>query len=163
MDKLTNDFVEIRNYLFDSISEKLDFFLKDLWDPLSTHILIQEIYKVINNDLNNIFPFFPKEYLPKMKLRLMYEEFIIEKSLQYFLNKDTNLIFLGNADVGSENYDLYYKKSFDPTTPYIFLARYGHQDESIIKGSKTAAADYFTGKYTPLSLAYHIAHEDGVV
>lgn len=163
MDDLINDFIEIREFLFNSIGEKLDFFLKDLWDPLSNHILIKEIYKLINNDLNNIFPSFPKEYLPKVRLRLIYEEFIIEKSLQYFLNRDTNLIFLGNADVGSENYDLYYKKSFDPTRPYIFFARFGHQEESIIQGSKTAATDYFTGKYTPLSLAYHIAHEDGVV
>jgi hypothetical protein len=164
MDKLINDFIEIRNFLVDSIDEKLDFFLKDLWDPIISYILIQEIYKLINNDLASIFPFFPKEYFPKIKLRLIREKLIIQRTTQHFLNKSNNLIFLGNADVGSKNYDLYYKETCsDPTISHVFFARFDHKTNSLIKGARTAATEYFTGKYTPLSVAYHIAHEDGVI
>jgi len=163
MDKIINDFIEIRDFLLDSIDDKLDFYLKDLWDPISSHILIDHFYKVVEKDLHNIFPFFPKEFLPKIKLRLNYDDQTIEKSTQRFLNKEKYFIFLANVDIEQENYDLYYKTSFDPRKPYVFFARYGHKNSSILKGSKSAAAEYFMGKHTPLSIAYHIAHEDGVL
>ena len=91
------------------------------------------------------------------------EFFSIEVNIQSFFNQDINLVFLANVDFNSENYDLYYRESYDPGVTHVFFAKFGHSPDLIIKGARTAAAEYFMGKQTPLSLAYHIAHEEGVV
>jgi len=163
MDKLINNFIEIRDFLSDSIGEKINFFLADCWDPISSHVLTKEVYKIVDNELCYNFQNFPKEYLPKVRLKILHNELLIEASIQCFLNQDTNLKFLANVDINSENFDLYYRRSFDPTITYVFFARFGHAPDLVIKGAKTAAAEYFMGKHTPLSLAYHIAHEEGII
>lgn len=163
MDKLIRDFVEIRDFLLDSIDEKLEIFLTDVWDPLCKFILIKEVYKVIEHGLHTDFPNFPQKYLPKVRLKVIDEKYIIEKHIQSFFNSDTNLILLANVDIDSEMYDLYYRESFNPTVPYVFFAKYGHDSDCIMRGGKTAAAEYFLGKHTPLSIAYQIAHEEGVI
>jgi hypothetical protein len=163
MDKLIQDFIEVKDFLLDSIDDKLELFLTDIWDPFSKFVLIKELYKVIGLELHSQFPNFPKEYLPKVRLKVIDEECMIEKHIQVFFNTDTRLVLLASLDIGDVPYDLYYKKSYDPTTPYRFFAKYGHDSESIMQGSKTAAAEYFMGKCTPLSIAFQIAQEEGVV
>ncbi|MFW9872201.1 MAG: hypothetical protein ACFFG0_03790 [Candidatus Thorarchaeota archaeon] len=163
MKKLIKDFVKIKTFLKDSVDDKLDFFLTDSWDPISRHILIQELYKTLANELHNTFPNFPEEYLPKIRFKVIEEENIIEKHIQSFFNDDKRLIFLANLDIGSTNYDLYYRKSYDISVPFIFFAKYGHKNDSLIKGAKTAAAEFLMGKCTPLSVAYQIAQEEGIL
>lgn len=163
MDTDINIFVQIRDYLLDNLEEKAKVYLAGMWDPLCKYILIRETYEIINRELSDAFPDFPKEYFPKVKFKINDEEFSIEATVQTFLNTDTDLIFLANLDVSSQNYDLYCRKSWDPRFDYVFFARFGHSIDSVIKGSKTAVAEYFTGKHTPLSLAYHMALQEGFV
>lgn len=163
MGQLIHDFVEVKNYLLDSIDDKLDLFLTDMWDPLCKFVLVKELYKVIKSELHEKFPEFPVEYLPNVRLKVIDEELIIEKHIQGFFNNDKSLMFLANLDIGTDNYDLYYKKSYDLSSPFIFIAKYGHDGNCVIKGAKTAAAEYFMGKCTPLSVAFQIAQEEGIV
>jgi hypothetical protein len=163
MDKLIHDFIDIKNYLVSRIDDKLDFFLTDIWDPMCLYALIREFNKTINSELRNQFPDFPFEYLPKTRFKVMNEDLMIEKHIQSFFNTDKNLTFLANLDIGEENYDLYYRKSYDPTTPFVFFAKYGHDKGCLMKGGKTAAAEYFMGKCTPLSVAFQIAQDEGFI
>lgn len=163
MDALVQDYINVRDFLLSSIDEKLEIFLTDIWDPLCKFVLIKEVYKVIENDLHQVFPNFPRKYLPKVRLKVVDEEHMIEKHVQSFFNSNIRLKLLANIDIGPETYDLYYRESFNPTTPYVFFAKYGHDAECMMKGSKTAAAEYFLGKCTPLSVAYQIAYEEGVI
>lgn len=163
MDKIVYDFIKVRNYLLDTIDDKLDFFLTDMWDPLCSYALVRDFSKTVIFDLRCEFPFFPEHYLPKVRFKVDHENSMIEKHIQAFFNKDKNLIFLANLDIGQENYDLYYRRSYDPTSPFIFFAKYGHDKDCIMKGAKTAAAEYFMGKCTPLSVAFQIAQDEGFI
>jgi len=163
MDKLIKNFIKIRDFLSETIGKQLLFYLAEMWDPANSYVLIRETINLLRQDLINRFPTFPPEYLPQIKLKVVPEEYLIEKNVQFYFNQDSNLKFLACVDIDSSNYDLYYKKSFDLRTPYIFVAKYGHYKSSILKGSKTAAKEYLLGKQTPLSLAYYIAHQEGII
>ena len=43
------------------------------------------------------------------------------------------------------------------------LPIYGHSRGFVFKGAQEAAADYMTGKQTPLSVAFGMAVEDGFI
>ena len=45
----------------------------------------------------------------------------------------------------------------------MFVAKYGHGFDEYYSGSKTAEAEYYMGMPTPLSIAYGMALEDGVI
>jgi len=165
MKKLINQFIDIRAYLEKNVDDILDVFLVLPYEPptaLVIYNLSKEVSKVIENTLHNKFPNFPKELLPKVKFKVEPNEQTIQVDIQSFFNEDSKLSFLANTDVGTKNYDLYYKKSYDIYVPYTFYAKYDHSLESVIKGSRTAAEEYITGKNTPLSVAFEIAQEEGV-
>jgi len=156
-------FIEARDYLVSTIEEKANIYLSGMWDPLSRFILIRETYKVINRELHDKFPDLPKEYLPQCKIRVDEESLSLEIGIQVYLNQDPKTIFLGNIDTAGVNYDLYYRESWDPNFKYVFIARYGHDPISVLKGSKTPAAEYMMGIQSPLSIAYHLALEEGIM
>lgn len=163
MDQIINDYCEIKNRLQQVLEEMINVYLTGIWDNLMYVYIIKEMQNLIKNQLAEEFPDFPIPYLPQIKLKVIPEEKIIEAGIQQFLNQDQNLIFLGNVDVGENNYDLYCRKSFDPRFDYVFFARYGHNQECVFRGSKSAAADYMLGKQTPLSVAFELAVEEGFV
>lgn len=163
MNEPIQDFIEIKTRLQQVLEEMVNVYLTGIWDNLMYVYIIKEMQNLIKNQLAEEFPDFPISYLPQIKLKVIPEEKIIEAGIQQFLNQDQNLIFLGNVDVGENNYDLYCRKSFDPRFDYVFFARYGHTQECIFKGSKSAAADYMMGKMTPLSVAFELAVEEGFV
>jgi hypothetical protein len=164
MNELTQDFIEIKTSLNQILRDMIQVYLSEMWDNEFMYVhIMKEMQNLIKTELVHEFPDFPVDYLPQVKLRFDSDEQIIEAGIQQFLNQDQNLIFLGNVDVGENNYDLYCRKSFDPRFDYVFFARYGHTQECIFKGSKSAAADYMLGKQTPLSVAFGMAVEEGFV
>lgn len=163
MDDLIQDYIKIKTRLQEVLEEMINVYLTGIWDNYMYVYIIKEMQNLVRNQLVAEFPDFPIAYLPQIKLRVIPEEHLIEAGIQQFLNKDQNLIFLGNSDIGENNYDLYCRKSFDPRFDYVFFARYGHTQECIFKGSKSAAADYMLGKQTPLSVAFELAVEEGFV
>ena len=164
MDDLIQDYIEIKNRLQQILREMIQVYLSEIWDNefVYAHIM-KEMEKLIKTELVHEFPDFPVDYLPQVKLRFDSDEQMIEAGIQQFLNQDRDFIFLGNADLGPDNYDFYCKKSLDPRFDYIFYARYGHSRGSVFKGAQEAAADYMTGKQTPLSVAFGMAVEDGFI
>jgi len=163
MDKMIVRFETVRDYLENNLDEKLEFFLTEIFDPITKANLISGLYTTINYELHYMFPDFPVTLLPKVKLKVLESELAVEKDVQYYLNTNERLIFLANVEINHKIYDLYYRRSYDPTITYVFFARYGHKENETIKGSRTAAQEYLSGKPTPLSIAFQIAQEEGIV
>ncbi len=42
-------------------------------------------------------------------------------------------------------------------------SKYGHGEDSVYTGSKTAEAEYYMGAFTPLAIAYGMAIDDGFI
>jgi len=154
-------FIEARNHLISTLEDKANIYLSGIWDPISSFVLIRELNKVIANELNDLFPDIPKESLPQCKFKINDEVLDLEVGVQEYLNNEPNSIFLGNIGMSGINYDLYCRDSWDPNFQYIFIARYGHDPISVLKGSKTPAAEHMMGIQSPLSIAYNIALEEG--
>lgn len=163
MDDFTEDFIKIREYLTSNLMQMTEVFLTGMWDPLTKFVIIKETNQLIDRTLVEMFPDFPKKYLPKVKFRVFEEDHEIEAGVQQYLNKTPELTFLGTNDVGSTSFDYYLRKSWDPTCEYMFFARYGHLVDSVYSGAKVAAAEYFQGAVTPLSIAFGMAVEDGFI
>ena len=156
-------FLEARQYLVESVEPMIEIYLCGIWDPLCKYVLMRETNELIVKELSKHFPTLPKKYLPKAKFRILENEGTTEVSIQNYYNPDTALNFLGSVGLSDEMFDLYYREAFDPRFDYVFVARYGNDYEEYYSGSKTAEAEYYMGVTTPLSLAYGIAIEDGVI
>lgn len=156
-------FCDARQYLVESIEPFIETFLTGIWDPHIKFALIRDTTNLINKDLSIRFCNLPKRYLPRVKFRMHDQESMTEVSIQNFYNREISQIFLGSAGIGAELFDFYYRESFDPRSDYIFTARYGHGDEEYYSGSKTPEAEYYIGAITPLSIAYGMALEDGII
>ena len=156
-------FLQARNYLTESVSEKIELFMTDTWDPLSKYVIIRETNNIINRELKILFPDLPEIYFPKCKFKIFDDEKIIEAGIQQYLNLQPSLNFLGVTEVGPDTYDMYYRGSYDYRFDFLVIARYGHDPSCNYTGSHSAKAEYYLGEMTPLSVAYGMALEDGLV
>lgn len=163
MNDLTTDFLKARSFLTDNLMQMTNVYLTGMWDPLMRFILIKETNNLVDRLLRQEFPDFPEKYLPKVKFRLFPEEHEIEAGIQTYLNVTPELIFLGVSELEGCPFDFYIRRSFDPNCEYMFFARYGHTTDNIYSGAKVAAAEYFQGAMTPLSVAFGMAVEDGFI
>jgi len=154
-------FQKARDYLVKSIEPTIETYLTGIWDPHIKYIIIKETYELINRDLKREFPELPKCLYPKVKFRIYEDDLSIECGIQKYINLEKNLQFLGITSIGGVLYDLYMRESFDPNSDFLFLARYGHEEDSYFSGAKTAEAEYYLGQVTPLSVAYGTALDDG--
>lgn len=156
-------FCKARQYLVESIEPTIDCFLTGIWDPHIKYVLIKETNEIIDRDLRIQFPDLPQRYLPKVKFRLHEEAQTTEVSIQTYFNRRQYLIYLGSAGIAGQQFDFYFRESFDPRASYIFISKYGHAHDHYYSGSKTAEAEYYMGAVTPLAIAYGMALEDGVI
>jgi hypothetical protein len=163
MDKLTTAFLDVRKYVIEHLAMKIELFMTQPWNPIVKHVIIRETCNIINKEISNRFPDFPKKYYPQVRFKILDEEKHIEAGVQNYLNKETDLKFLGTNNIGSTAFDYYVRESWDLNFSYIFIARYGHTFQYEHRGSKTAEAEYYMGVITPLSTAYGIAIEDGFI
>jgi len=162
-DELVKTYCEARDYLSQNIEEKVDVFLTGIWDPLIKYVLIKETSDIINKELTELFPVLPSKYLPKCRFRIFEDDAYIEAGIQQYFNTRPNLVYLGTNDLGSTSFDYYMKDVGGTPFDARFIARYGHDEDSVIAGSKTAEAEYYMGAITPLSVAYGMAIEDGFI
>jgi len=162
-DQLVEKFIEARDYLLESITEKIEVFMSNIWDPLSKYIVIKETNQIIKTELSIKFPELPEIYLPKCKFKIFEDEQIVEAGVQWYFNPEPSLIFLGSTEVGSNIYDMYCRGISTPHFDPLFIARYGHDKNSRFIGSNIARQEYYLGAMTPLSVAYSMAVDDGLV
>lgn len=158
-----DSFLKARNYLIQTIEPLVECYLTGIWDPHIKYVIIKETNKIINRDLVEKFPELNEKHLPRVKVRIHEEAQQTEISIQNYINRESDLTYLGSAGIGSELFDLYIRESYDPRFDYIFEARYGHDYNSYYSGAKTAEAEYLMGAITPLAIAYGMAVEDGLV
>jgi hypothetical protein len=163
MENIVEQFIEARQYLYDSLESKVECFLCGMWDPLMKFIIIKETNELVNRELIRMFPNLKPQYLPKVKFKMDEDEGAIEVGVQNYLNMEGDLTFLGVTEYGGIIYDFYIRESFDPNFEYIFYARNGHDPYEYEKGSKVPAAEYMMGMMTPLSIAYGFAIDEGFV
>ena len=163
MENLVEQFLEVRQYLVSHLEQMANVYFTQIWDPLMKFMIIKETNNLIENLLIDVFPEFPIKFLPKVKFRIFDEEHEIEAGVQSFLNTKPDLIFLGTSELECNPFDFYIRKSWDPSVQYMFVARYGHDIDNQYSGAKVAAAEYFQGIMSPLSVAYGMAVEDGFI
>jgi len=163
MKDIVENYCKIRDYLEIHTPQKIKIFLTDSWNPIVKNSLIKSVMDLIENELLEKFPDFPEIYLPRCRFRINEEEDSVEVGIQQYLNHEPESTFLGSVCLGNELFDCYIRSSYDPRFNYIFTSRYGHGKDDYYSGSKTAEAEYYLGQYTPLSIAYAIAYEDGFI
>jgi hypothetical protein len=163
VDILIQQFIDARQFLLDHLDDMANVYFTCIWDPLMKFTIIKETNIILDKMLIKEFPDFPKQYFPKVKFRIYEEDHEIEAGVQAYLNTTPSLIFLGTSDLGDSEFDFYIRKSFDPSVEYMFFARYGHTIDNVYTGAKVAAAEYFQGAMTPLSVAFGMAVEDGFI
>lgn len=156
-------YIKIRKYVLLSVTEKLQVFMTDIWDPLIKYVIIREINDMVKKELVSLFPNFPKHLFPQIMIRIEEDEKEIQIGIQAYLNEDTHLNFLGVSDMDDATYDFYVGESWNPKSDHKLVARYGHYAHNLFEGSKTAESEYFLGMFTPLSVAYGMAKEDGFI
>lgn len=162
-EKTINEYIEVRDYMIKHVHEKVGIYMCGMWNPLVKHVLIEETKKIMNSEVRNLFPTVAISYLPKIRFRIYESINEVDAAIQYYYNTDTELTYLGTSMIGDEVLDCYFRDSYDPRFDHTFIVRYGHDEDNIYKGSKTAEAEYFLGQNTPLALAYGIATEDGFI
>lgn len=163
MDKYIEQYMHIRDKLLEQLESMIEVYMTGIWDPCMRYILVKELQALIVRELSREFPDFPVSYLPHIKIKINESIRFIEAGVQTYLNTTKDMIFLGNIDHDGITYDLYCRESWDPNFSHVFYARYGHEDDSFYKGSKTAAAEYMMGIMSPLSIAYSFAVDEGYV
>ncbi len=163
MDEMTKVYCQARDYVLSDVSSKIEVYLTGMWDEFNKYGIIKNTIELIERELIELFPNIPAKQLPRCRFRVFDELMEIECGIQNFYNHEPELTFLGTSMIGYETFDCYYRGSYDPRFEYMFISRYGHDPEEYYVGSKTAAAEYYLGQHTPLSLAYGLAIEDGFI
>jgi hypothetical protein len=163
MDQQIAQFIQARDHVLGTVAQKIEVYLTRMWNPLVKYTLIKETIDIIQNELIELFPDLPCEYLPRCRFRIFEKDMHIEAGIQNYYNHEPKLTFLGTTTIESETIDCYFRSSYDPGFNYVFIARYGHERDNYYYGSKTAEAEYFLGQQTPLSVAYGLAVEDGFI
>ena len=163
MDEVINTYCQARDFVLSDIPQKIEVFMRGVWNPFVKHVIIRETTEIIQKELIELFPTLPLKHLPRIRFRIFEESMELEIGLQNYYNHEPELTFLGTTMIGYEIFDCYYRGSYDPRYEYMFISRYGHEPDSYYVGSKTAAAEYYLGQQTPLSLAYGLAIEDGFI
>jgi len=162
MDNL-DTFIGARDYLVKNIDPTIQAYLCGIWDPYSRFIIAREINSMISKELIEKFPELPEHLQPRFKYRVHEKDSEIEINIQKYICTDCNLEYLGAIGISSVLYDLYYRDAYDGTDDKYFIARYGHIYDSYFSGTKTAEAEYYMGQATPLSVAYGMAINDGII
>lgn len=158
------EFVRARDYVLKSLSEKVDVYIIGIWNPFIQHNIVKETTELVQQELIELFPDFPPDKLPQCRVKLLEDIQEINIGIQNYFNPQYGLIYLGTSTVSQDEvFDFYFRKSYDPQFNYRFIARFGHGENDYMTGSKTAEAEYNLGQYTPLSIAYGIAVEDGFI
>lgn len=163
MDEYLNEFINIRESIIEKLDSMIEVYLCDIWDPLMVHTISKELQQLIVRELMYDYSDFPTKYLPRIKFKISTDTGELDTSVQMYLNPDTSLNYLASVELGDIVYDLYCRESWDPSVSHIFYARFGHDYNSFIKGSKVASKEYFMGAMTPLSIAFQLAIDDGYI
>lgn len=160
-DSLTDQFVEVRQFMFQLVEPMFHVFFNNMWDPISFFHINKYIHKQLIEDVKSKFPNFPIKYMPKFKFHLNREEKEIEFSIQEHLDQTVyKLYYLGSCGMYGHTYDLYVRENHGIGPPILY-ARYGSDQMSYIDGTSEAEAEYFAGQITPLSIAYEMARDAG--
>jgi hypothetical protein len=161
--ELLNQFNLIKQTILENLNSHMSIMECHIWDPICGLVAIREIKKYINIEIQNIFPDFPIEYIPQIFFKFESSEENLEVGVQTYFNDSQNLVYIGTCEFDAVLYDMYYENSYEPYAKFNFIAKYGNDPENKISGGREAANDYLQGKSTPLSLAFQLAIDMGIV
>jgi hypothetical protein len=156
-------FTQAKDYLIERAEPLLMTYYCNIWDPLSKFVIFREMQKILKNEIKELVPDLPEHMRPQIRFRVWEEDSELGVAVQQYVNKERNLNYLGSAEIFPVTYDLYYTKSFDGSSNPLFVCKYSHLDEDRISGCRTAEAEYYLGAHTPLSVAYAVALDEGII
>ena len=156
-------FNKAKDYLLERAEPLLKTYYCNIWDPLSKFVIFRELQKILKYEIRELVPDLPEHMRPQMRFRVWEEDLEIGVAVQQYINRERNLHYLGSAEIFPVTYDLYYTESFDGSNDFMFVCKYSHLDTDRISGCKTAEAEYYLGAHTPLSVAYAVAIDEGII
>ena len=161
---LIRNFLMLKNHLQSSIIKKAEVYLHYKFDdPFIKHAFLQELYNLVRREMIDMSPSFPHDLLPKCKMRIFPETLDVEITVQNYLNMKKDLLFLGSIDINDKPHDFYIKDNQNIAYDHMFFARYGNDNLKVHSGSQQAVDEYMLGVESPLSIAYALAIEDGLI
>ena len=164
MDDIQKSFSVIRKHLQISLYKKAEFFLQyEMIDPYIKFTFLTGIYNILKKEMIRLYPDFPLKFLPQCKMRIFAETLDVEIAVQNYMNYKKDLIFLGCININNIAHDLYIKDTKNIAYDQMFFARYGNDKYQVHSGSKQAVDEYMLGIESPLSIAYSLALEDGLI
>lgn len=156
-------FNKAKDYLLERAEPLLKTYYCNIWDPLSKFVIFRELQKILKYEVRELVPELPKHMRPQMRFRVWEEDLEIGVAIQQYLNRERNLNYLGSAEIFPVTYDLYYTEAFDGSSDLMFVCKYSHLDADRVSGIKAAEAEYYLGAHTPLSVAYAVAIDEGII
>jgi hypothetical protein len=165
IDELSN-FEAAKEYLKLISAPSLETFFPFAKDPFSAYTIIKETENIMMKQLREKFPLFPNKFLPKCRFRMHSvdeDKIELEYNVQHYLNKESTMKYLGSCGIGETEYDLYCRHTINPSLDIMFISKYGHGEKDLSTGSRTAEAEYQLGIVSPLSVAYGMAIQDGII
>lgn len=154
-------FLQIRDILFQKLTESMDVYFCGVWDPLCEFQIMKETSRLINESLKEQFPNFLPEFFPKFKFKRDANDLkIVEVMIQEYFNDHRGLNYIGSCIVDQHVHDMYVRNSYGIGT-YMLVVKYGHDSDSIASGGEQAEAEYLNGMQTPLAMAYRVALDEG--
>jgi hypothetical protein len=158
---LSEQFIDVRDFIVESIEPMFQVYFTELWDPLSFFLITKHVNESLVDLVKEKFPDFPIKYIPQTKFVVNEDDSRIELSIQEHLNElSSEVKYLGSCGMYGHTYDLYIRPSYVAGPP-VLRAKYGHEQISYVEGTVEAESDYFDGKVTPLSVAYGLARDAG--
>ena len=157
-------FRKCRNLVKKRTKKLINFYFDRQYDPFDKKIIMDGIQDILIKEQDSLGfkEILPKKLYPKCKIRIHEKHMKIEYTIQQYLNEEENLIFLGNYGLAGMSWDLYVRKSF--ASSYKFIVRHGDkktdQETDEIEAIERQNEE---GKFTPFSVAYTLARNDGLV
>lgn len=155
--------MKIRKELLDEISNSLQVYYCDIWDPCCEFILQKEVVKIVKGLMEERYPEIPKELFPQFLFRRSDDsDSHMDVMIQQYYNGNKHLKYLGSPLIDDHIHDVFIRPPFF-MDDYRLVVKYGHDEDHFVDGGEQAEMEYYNGIRSPLSIAYQLALDAGEV
>lgn len=160
---LIEQFSAARDLLFETMRESLPVYFSALFDPVCEHLVERESCRIAEDRVREFFPELPEQYFPQFRIKRSEDNpDCMDVMVQQYFCRSNGLKYLGTAGLDDELFDVYVR---DPAfmDEISILVKYGHEPDEVLTGTERAYHEYSMGMYTPLSVAYQMAMDEGLI
>jgi hypothetical protein len=156
-------FSAARDMIFETLRESLPIYFSILFDPMCEALIERETCKIAFETVQECFPDLPEQYIPQFRIKRSADDpESMEIMVQQYFCRSCGLRYIGTAGLDNELFDVYIR---DPSVidGVSILVKYGHDPKDVLTGTERAYHEHSMGMYTPLSVAYQMAMDEGLI